>query len=150
LVSTKPIHGGSEQVKERDLQDVKVGDFVASMSHHLNRVDRWTGTLHEVKNVTAKQFLISGMWFEKATGRQKGRSSAYHYELATPEMIAEWRAKNDARKAEEEKRDAFHDRQDHKDASAIQYLLSEMSPDNHPLDLLSPEEWAHLRKRLGA
>ena len=138
-------------MKERYLQDVKVGDMIAAMSHNIGRVDRWTGTLHEVKKVTAKQFMVGGRWYEKATGMERGRrSSQYHYELATPDQIEANRMRAAERAAEDMKRGTFHARPEQKDVSAIFQLLSDMTPDDHPLDRLSPDEWAELRRRLGA
>jgi hypothetical protein len=138
-------------VKERDLQDVKVGDMIAAMSHNIGRVDRWTGAIHEVKKVTAKQFMVIGRWFEKATGRERRRSmSQYHYELATPDQIEANRKRAAARTVEDAKRGSFYARPEQKDVSAIFRLLSDMTPDNHPLDRLTPAEWAALRRRLGA
>ena len=129
----------------------QVGDMIAAMSHNIGRVDRWTGAIHEVKKVTAKQFMVGGRWYEKATGMERGRrSSQYHYELATPDQIEANRMRAAERAAEDMKRGTFHARPEQKDVSAIFQLLSDMTPDDHPLDRLSPDEWAELRRRLGA
>jgi hypothetical protein len=134
------------QVKERDLNDVKVGDFIGPVH---SRMNKWTGVLHEVQKVGAKRFMACGRWYDKATGREPGRGGGdYTYILATPEMIAAHRAKQTAREEEEAKLKAFHARPDYQDASTIAYTLSRMNPDNHPLDRLTPEEWAQLRRRL--
>lgn len=42
----------------------------------------------------------------------------------------------------------FQDRPDYQDAAAIRNILEWMTPEKHPLDALSPEEWTELRKRL--
>ncbi len=44
----------------------------------------------------------------------------------------------------------FRGRQDFKDADAIRSVLECMEYDNHPLDSLSPEEWAALKNKLTA
>ncbi len=141
-------------MKERDLQDVKVGDIIASLKTVHNSkgrfMEEWTGVLREVTKVAPKRFMVGLRWYDKATGREPGRAGAYAYVLATPEMIAAHETKRRAREAEDAKRHAFHARPDYKDASAIEHLLSEMNPDNHPLDRLTPAEWAALRRRLGA
>jgi hypothetical protein len=44
----------------------------------------------------------------------------------------------------------FEARQDYKDAEDIRQLLEFMDHTNHPLDRLTPAEWAELRRRLTA
>jgi len=44
----------------------------------------------------------------------------------------------------------FEERQDYKDAKAVNSIMEWMGPNNHPLDRLTPAEWAELRRRLTA
>jgi hypothetical protein len=130
-------------VKERTLQDVKVGDLVASMGTSGPGSPKWTGALHQVERVASKRFRVLGRWRDKSTGREPGHSHGY-YVMATPEMIARHRAAQTAAKEAEDTLKAFHARPDYRDASAIHFLLDQMSPGEHPLDKLTPAEWAAL------
>ncbi len=67
---------------------------------------------------------------------------------ATETEIKEEIAKREKREEERKERAAFEARQDYKDAEDIRQLLELMNFDNHPLDRLTPAEWAELRKRL--
>jgi hypothetical protein len=138
-------------MEPRTLQDVKVGDLVGPVrAGYFGHKNTWTGVLHQVTKVTAKRFYCGGSWKDKATGREPGRGGSYSYILATPEMIAEHTAKANAQKDKEAKTNAFHERPDYADASAIAWRLSQMNPEDHPLDRLTPAEWAELRRRLTA
>ena len=129
-------------MSERTLHDVKIGDLVGPV----DRRGHWTGALFRVAKVADKRFMIHGDWIDKATGLQVGRHSHYSHVIATPAMIASQTAREEA----DAKRNAFHARDDYKHASAILFLLGEMNPDNHPLDKLTPAEWAEFRRKLGA
>lgn len=67
---------------------------------------------------------------------------------ATPIEIADEMKRREDRSQEAARLKAFHDRQDYKDATTIRNLLEWMTPDDHRLDSLTPEEWAELRERL--
>jgi hypothetical protein len=139
-------------VKERTLQDVKAGDLIGPVRIPLRgQEEEWTGVLHPVTRVATKRFMMGGRWYDKATGREIGaRLSSYRYILATPEMIAKHRAKQTAAQEAEDTLKAFHARPDYRDASAIHFLLDQMSPGEHPLDKLTPAEWAEFRRKLEA
>jgi len=135
---------------EKTLMDVKAGDKIAPIIRSIASGEtRWSGVIHTITKVTPKSVWVGTTQIDKVTGRTKGYSRS-HFVVATPEMIREHEEKNRERIEREEKYRAFHERPDYKDASAIQFLLSEMTPDNHPLDLLTGAEWSKLRKRLGA
>ena len=67
---------------------------------------------------------------------------------ATAEEIAEEKAYR-ARviRGQKMQRD-FESRPEYQDAMAIHDILELMSPENHPLAALTPDEWAALRKKL--
>jgi hypothetical protein len=69
---------------------------------------------------------------------------------ATDAEIAEEVAKRLERNCEATKRAEFESRQDYKDAKAIASALEWITPQDHCLDRLKPEEWAELRRRLEA
>jgi hypothetical protein len=69
---------------------------------------------------------------------------------ATDAEIAEEVAKRLERDAQQQKLAQFEARQDYTDAKAIVSTIEWMTPGNHPLDRLTPEEWAELRRRLQA
>jgi len=52
------------------------------------------------------------------------------------------------REKEHAARQNFAERQDYQDAAAISSVLDDMDVDKHPLDRLTPSEWAELRRRL--
>jgi hypothetical protein len=60
--------------------------------------------------------------------------------------IARRQKQDEERKA----RAIFEARQDYKDAEDIRQLLELMDFNDHPLDCLTPAEWAELRRRLTA
>jgi hypothetical protein len=67
---------------------------------------------------------------------------------ATLEEIADEKAKRAEKVQSRIIRAKFEERQDYKDAKAVNSILEWMEPNNHPLDRLTPAEWAELRKRL--
>jgi hypothetical protein len=67
---------------------------------------------------------------------------------ATPEEIATEEAIREKRENDHRLREEFKARQDYQDAMAIGSILEWMTPINHPLDRLTPAEWAELRRRL--
>jgi len=69
---------------------------------------------------------------------------------ATPQEIAKEKERRDAKQKVLDDRRKFEARQDYQDAQAIRDILEWMEPDNHPLDRLTPAEWAELRRRLTA
>ena len=135
-------------MKERTLQDVKVGDLVGPERHGGPNAGQWTGVLHTVSKVGAKRFSVGSTWYSKETGFAVVSGSSYHMIPATPEMIAKHRAKQTAAQEAEDTLKAFHARPDYRDASAIHFLLDQMSPGEHPLDKLTPAEWAEFRRKL--
>lgn len=69
---------------------------------------------------------------------------------ATREEIAQEKAIRAERVARRSIQAKFEERQDYQDAKAVNSILEWMEPDNHPLDRLTPAEWAELRRRLTA
>jgi hypothetical protein len=67
---------------------------------------------------------------------------------ATKVEITEEKAKRAKREQDRVLRAKFEERQDYKDAKAIHDILEWMEPNSHPLDRLTPAEWAELRRRL--
>jgi len=70
--------------------------------------------------------------------------------LATESEIAEEVARRLERDAERKRIEEFQARPEYRDAVAIAKLLEWVTPETHPLDRLTPAEWAEFRKRLGA
>lgn len=67
---------------------------------------------------------------------------------ATPEEIAAEKQRRADRDREQAIRETFEARPEYVHAKAIHDFLEWMNPEDHPLDALSVEEWAELRKKL--
>jgi hypothetical protein len=130
------------------LQDTQVGDLLAPMRVIHGSTDKWTGTLRGVTKVTAKRIFMGNTQIDKDTGREVGGVSGAYYVIATPERVAEFNQKQAEQNKLQREREAFHAREDYSHASAIGYVLQDMTIDNHPLDRLTPEEWQALRIKI--
>jgi hypothetical protein len=69
---------------------------------------------------------------------------------ATSEEIADEKAKRAELVNRRVLRAKFEDRQDYQDAKAVNSVLEWIEYDKHPLDRLTPAEWADLARRLTA
>jgi len=86
--------------------------------------------------------------YTKLEGEAPPRIGAWEKRPSTPEEIA----KEKSRRAEHQRElatiKAFQERPEYIAASAIRNALEWMSPQDHPLDKLSADEWEQLRKKL--
>lgn len=141
----------SRAQRTRSLQDVQVGDQLAPMrvNHRVGGEDEWTGTLRRVSKVTPKRiWLGTSTQIEKDSGREIGGLSGTYYIIATPEMVAEADRKHQEHEEYERKQSEFRHREDYHQAMTISFHLSEMTPDKHPLDCMTAEEWKALRIKI--
>ena len=69
---------------------------------------------------------------------------------ATEIEIADEVARRIERDTERKMKADFEARQDYQDARTIANILEWITPADHPLDRLTPAEWAELRRRLTA
>lgn len=85
---------------------------------------------------------------------QYGRKSQ---RIPTPEEIGEELKRRKERQLRDERlrewqrlEKEFVARQDYRDAVAVAFVMEGMTHEKHPLDRLTPAEWAALRQKLGA
>ena len=140
---------------KNELENVKVGDKVAPMRYVIaEKGERWTGALHEVTKVGVKQFMVGDNWYLKSTGKPRrkiGFGIPARMILATPEILAEFAAREQAKNEKMDELEAFHARRDYQAASAIHTALDEMTVDNDEiLSRLTVDEWEALRIKLTA
>jgi hypothetical protein len=88
--------------------------------------------------------------FTKMEGESVSRAWSWQQRPATDEEIAETKAQREHKNRENEAWEAFRNRPEYIAAMAIRNRLEWMTPENHPLDELSGEEWAQLARKLTA
>lgn len=84
--------------------------------------------------------------------RADERPPKYFLKRETAPTVAEIQAELARRAQVETTRQVyreFESRQDYQDAKAIAAALEHMEPHRHPLDCLTPAEWAAFRQKLG-
>ena len=81
-------------------------------------------------------------------GEKIPHQSSWQHRPATEQEIGTERAKRAKQDRDQAILVAFQSRPEYIAASEIRNRLEFITPDNHPLDKLSPDEWEQLRKKL--
>lgn len=106
----------------------------------------------------AEKWLAYGRWGSgsdlhftiKLESERLSGKAASTVRAATPEEIAAEKASRAERQKQCEIQEKFKARLDYQDAKAIASILEWIEPNDHPLDRLTPAEWAKLRRKLTA